>query len=288
MTTPPILDDIAGLAASTDAWLCDIWGVLHNGAAAIPGAAEACAAFRRQGGRVLLVSNAPRPAADVAKQLAGLGITVASYDGILTSGDVARDLMATEPKRGFFHLGPARHRVLFQGLADQPVAEANARHVVCTGLDERRADEHPDEYRDLLSRLARRGLPLLCANPDVKVDAGGAITWCAGALAAIYAELGGEVAYAGKPHPAVYTAARARLAMMPGGPVADARLLAIGDGVETDLRGAHREGIRAVYIASRIHMSEPLTATSLAALCTAHDIAPTAAMSALRWNHTTN
>jgi HAD superfamily hydrolase (TIGR01459 family) len=284
MPTPPILDDIADLAATTEAWICDIMGVLHNGTAAIVGAPQACAAFRRRGGRVLLVSNAPRPAAAVAKQLESLGIGTDSYDGILTSGDVTRAHMEEHAQGRFFHLGPQRHRLLFEGLTDQPAAEDDARHIVCTGLDEVDATEHPDDYRPLLTRLAARRLPMLCANPDVQVDTHGKLTWCAGALAAIYAELGGRVTHAGKPHAAIYNMARQRLAEMSGRSIADARILCIGDGVETDLRGADREGLRSVYIASRVHLVGPLTAQSFTALCSTHTVAPIAGLSALRWN----
>jgi HAD superfamily hydrolase (TIGR01459 family) len=283
-TSPPILASIAAVAATTEAWLCDIWGVLHDGAAALPGAAEACAAFRRQGGRVLLVSNAPRPAADVAKQLLGFGIGPASYDGILTSGDVTRGMLDHAPWAGpVLHVGPERHAGLFAGTAASRVSEAEATAVICTGLTEIDPDEQPKAYRVLFARLVKRGLPMLCANPDVRVESGAKLVWCAGALAALYAQLGGRVVHAGKPHAAVYAQARKRLVAMAGRVIPDATLLAVGDGVETDLRGADREGFRSVYIASRIHMAEALTAENAARLFATHRVTPIAAMARLAW-----
>lgn len=279
-----ILSSIAETAATTEAWLCDIWGVLHDGAQPLQGAAAACAMFRRSGGRVLLVSNAPRPAGDVATQLLGLGIGPESYDGILTSGDVARLMLGTTPWSGpVLHVGPERHGGLFERTVARRVSEAEATAVVCTGLTEIDPDEPPQAYRALFARLVARGLPMLCANPDVRVDSGARMVWCAGALAAVYTELGGTVVHAGKPHAAVYAVARERLSVLAGRPICDAKLLAIGDGVETDLRGAQREGLRSIYIASRIHMPEPLTAASAARLFAAHGVSPVAAMARLRW-----
>jgi HAD superfamily hydrolase (TIGR01459 family) len=284
MTAPPILTSIADLAMTTDAWLCDVWGVLHDGQRALDGAAEACAAFRQKGGIVLLLSNAPRPAADVAAQLAGLGIGPNAFDAILTSGEVTRRLLDTAPWAGpVLHVGPARHAQLFEGTAAQRVAEDTARAVICTGLLEIDPNEQPDAYTAQFQRLAARGLPMLCANPDVRVESGGALVWCAGALAQSYAALGGTVVHAGKPHAAIYAAARDRLRSIATREIPDTRILAIGDGVETDLRGADREGLRAVYIASRIHMPEPLTETAATRLFTAHSVAPVAAMARLTW-----
>lgn len=279
----PLWPTIAAHATRYDAWLCDIWGVLHNGAAAFRPAAEACAAFRRQGGRVILVSNAPRPAAAIGVQLAGLGITAESYDAILTSGDVTRTLLRDLPDQRLHLIGAERHRVLIEGLGKTFVDEAAAEVVLASGLFERGADETPEDYRPLLTRLAGRGLPLLCANPDLTADAGGTIVHCAGGLAAIYEQLGGTIIYAGKPHAAVYAAARKTLAALPGREIAQDRILAIGDGVNTDIRGAHGAGIDALYIASRVHLSASFSADAVARLFAPHAFRPVAAMAALAW-----
>jgi HAD superfamily hydrolase (TIGR01459 family) len=198
-----------------DAWLCDIWGVLHNGVSAYRAAADACAEFRQHGGRVILLSNAPRPAAAVAAQLADMDITASSYDGILTSGDVTRALLSAMDPVPLFLLGPDRHRVLIEGLTNPFVSETDAAMVLCSGLFETADDDHPDQYRPQLARLAKRRLRMICANPDLAAQAGDVIRYAAGALAAIYEQLGGNVLYAGKPHAAVYAEARARLAARP-------------------------------------------------------------------------
>jgi HAD superfamily hydrolase (TIGR01459 family) len=281
MTT--IWPAISAAASRHDAWLCDIWGVLHNGVAAYPKAADACAAFRRQGGRVILVSNAPRPAAAVAAQLADMGISDASYDSILTSGDVTRALLARMDPVPLFLLGPERHRVLTDGLANPFVAEADAAMVLCSGLYEMADDDHPEMYRAQLQRLAKRNLRMICANPDLSAQAGDVIRYAAGSLAAIYEGLGGNVIYAGKPHAAVYAEARARLAKLAGREVDVSRILAIGDGINTDIRGAASAGIDALYIASPIHLDEPFSRDAVARLFAAHTFKPIAAMRALVW-----
>lgn len=270
-------------ASRYDAWLCDIWGVLHNGERAYRAAADACAAFRRHGGRVILLSNAPRPAHAVAAQLAGMGITDASYDSILTSGDVTRTLLSRMDPVPLFLLGPERHRVLIEGLANPFVAEAEAAMVLCSGLYETGSEDLPETYRPQLQRMAERNLPMICANPDLAAQAGDIVRPGAGALAAIYEQLGGDVLYAGKPHAVVYGEARARLAALTAHEIVPARILAIGDGVNTDIRGAANAGIDALYISSPIHLSEPFSGDAVARLFAPHDFSPVAAMSALQW-----
>ncbi len=270
-------------ASRYDAWLCDIWGVLHNGAAAYRAAVDACTAFRRQGGYVLLLSNSPRPADAVAAQLAEMGITDASYSSILTSGDVTRTLLSRMDPVPLFLLGPERHRVLTEGLANPFVSEADAAMVLCSGLLELADDDHPELYRPLLQRLVKRNLRMICANPDLAAQSGDTIIPCAGALAAIYEACGGDVLYAGKPHAAAYVEARARLAALTGREIAPARILAIGDGVNTDIRGGTAAGLDALYIASPIHLAEPFSAAAVTRLFSAHAFKPIAAMPALVW-----
>jgi HAD superfamily hydrolase (TIGR01459 family) len=278
----PIWTGLAAHATRYDAWLCDIWGVLHNGTAVFPGVTDACTAFRRQGGRVLLVSNAPRPAAAVAVQLAKLGISDACYDGILTSGDVTRDMLATMGGPRIYHIGPERDLGLFDGLGLALGAEQDAALVVCSGLFDD-TKETAETYRAPLTRMAQRNLPMVCANPDITVERGGQIIACAGALAKLYEELGGAVTYAGKPHSGVYIAARRKLAVMAGRDVAASRLLAIGDGVYTDIKGAALERIASLYIASPIYLTEPFSAASVTRLFSPLGFRPDAAMPVLAW-----
>jgi HAD superfamily hydrolase (TIGR01459 family) len=283
VTAIPIWTSIATHAPCYQVWLCDIWGVLHNGVSAYRSAVDACAMFRRQGGTVVLVSNAPRPSANVASQLAGFGITANSYDAILTSGDVTRSLLHDMPPRAVYLLGPERHSVLTDGLPHRFVDPAAADLVLCSGLIERSADETPADYQDHLQSLASRGLPMLCANPDLTAESGTTMVYCAGALAALYAQSGGVVTYAGKPHAAIYAAAHRLVAELRGQDVPRDRVLAIGDGINTDIRGAQAAGIDALYIASRVHLTAPFSDRSVAQLFAANDAQPKAAMAELAW-----
>src|SRR5262245_7460983 len=199
----PILSSIAELTASSDAWIVDIWGVMHNGARAYPTAARACARFRAAGGTVVLLSNAPRPFAEVVPHMASLGVPAAAYDAGVTSGDVTREMLGAWQGRRLLLIGPERDLGLLAGLDVRSATAAEADIVLCSGLydDER---ETPADYAGLLATLAGRGVPMICANPDILVERGDKLIYCAGALAADYAARGGEVSYAGKPHLAVY------------------------------------------------------------------------------------
>jgi HAD superfamily hydrolase (TIGR01459 family) len=278
----PIVSGIAALTQSRRAWIVDIWGVMHNGARAFPDAVEACRRFRASGGTVLLLSNAPRPFPDVVTHLRQLGVPDDAYDGGVTSGDVTRVLMAAEAGRAFLHIGPERDNGLFDGL---PVSKAGAREadaVLCSGLwDDTR--ETPDDYTQLFEPLVARALPMICANPDIKVERGDKLIYCAGALAQRYAEMGGKVTYAGKPHRPAYERAFAKLAELRGAAVPVSEIIAIGDGVETDIRGGCAAGLDTVMIASAVHLQQGLTPESLHALFDPRDFAPTVAMPALAW-----
>jgi HAD superfamily hydrolase (TIGR01459 family) len=249
----PILDSIAPLAAGRSAWFVDIWGVIHNGVAPYLRAAEACAKFREGGGTVLLLSNAPRPAPSVVEQLDRIGVPRTAYDTILTSGDASREMIqrAADSGRALGHIGPERDLGLFEGAAT-PVPLAKAQTVVCSGLydDER---ETPETYVEILALLKKRGADMICANPDLTVERGGRIIYCAGALAKAFEDMGGAVAYAGKPYLPVYDLAFERLAALRGAVVERAQVLAIGDGVGTDIAGAAAAGIDSVYVASGVH-----------------------------------
>ncbi len=279
-----ILQSVRDLAPHYDLWLCDVWGVIHNGEAAFGAAAEACARFRNGGGVVILVTNAPRPAASVAAQIAALGVTADCYDAIVSSGDVTRHLIARLGGRPAYHLGPERDRPIFEGLEVDLVPPEKAEVVINTGLLDD-VTETPDDYAPLLARLAARRLPMICANPDRQVERGSQLVYCAGALAERYEQLGGAVTYAGKPYPAIYELCLARAAELRGAPVRKRRVLAIGDGLATDMRGAADFGLDALFVRSGVHVGaeRPLDRELLEALFAGAHARPIAAIERLVW-----
>jgi HAD superfamily hydrolase (TIGR01459 family) len=234
--------------------LSDVWGVVHNGVRAFADASAALAAARAHGLAVVLITNAPRPRREVQAQLDILGVPREAYDRIVTSGDVTRDLIKVGP-RSIFHLGPERDLAIYDGLDVDIVEEFEASTVVCTGLFDDDV-ETPDDYADMLRRLRARDLPFICANPDIVVEKGDRLIWCAGALARDYAQLGGRTQIAGKPHRPIYLAALDAAAEVLGRPVAEKEALAIGDGVLTDVKGAEQNGIDILYVTGGIHARE--------------------------------
>jgi len=232
-----------------------VWGVVHNGVTAFPTAGTALAQFRRGGGTVVLISNAPRPGAGVIKSLDRLGVIRDAYDDIVTSGDLTHDHVSSHPGKAVFHIGPDRDLGIFDGLDVRFGPLEAADYVICSGLfdDER---ETPEHYRGLLARMHQRALFMLCANPDLVVERGDSLVYCAGAIADLYAKLGGEVLYAGKPHPPIYMAALAKVAALRGASVPLRRVLAIGDSVRTDLTGATQAGIDCLFVTGGIHAEE--------------------------------
>jgi HAD superfamily hydrolase (TIGR01459 family) len=282
MPAIPILSSIAELAATSDAWIVDIWGVMHNGARAYGRAADACRTFRAAGGTVILLSNAPRPFTSVVPHMVSLGVPGDGYDAGVTSGDVTRDMLAAWQGRPLLHVGPERDHALLDGLDIRLAPAAAAEVLLCSGLydDER---ETPADYAGLLDALAGRGVPMICANPDIVVERGDKLIYCAGALAENYAAKGGAVTYAGKPHLPVYERVLAEIARLRGRPVEKARMLCIGDGVETDLKGAHAAGLRSVFVASPIFAPDGLGEALLDQLFAGRPFAPVAAMPGLAW-----
>ncbi|KAA6205244.1 MAG: TIGR01459 family HAD-type hydrolase [Candidatus Tokpelaia sp.] len=249
---------LAEIDKQYDIILSDIWGVLHNGVRVYPAAKAALAKARAKGKIIILITNSPRPAADVIAQLTGFGLTPGSYDGIITSGDVTRSLIEQAPKR-LFHIGPERDLSLLAGLSCELVEDYEAQAVLCTGLFHE-TEESPEDYRPLLQKLRGRNLPFICANPDIVVHIGGRELWCAGALAQIYTQLGGRTLIAGKPHAPIYEAAyaqaAARLGLAGSKAVDKSRILAIGDGLMTDIKGADNQGLDCLFIAGGIHIRD--------------------------------
>lgn len=255
MTGIPLLQSIAPLNGDTDVWFLDIWGVLHNGVRPFSGAVAACRAFRAKGGKVILVSNSPRPHGGVERQLDHIGVPKDVYDAILTSGDVSRALIAGFEGQPVFHLGPERDVPVFAGTGVELAAAGEAIAIVCTGLFDDET-EIPHDYTGRLQAFAKKRLPMICVNPDKTVERGGRIIYCAGAIAEAYEKLGGNVVYAGKPFAPIYEEAFHIAAQLTGAPVEKSRVLVIGDGVNTDIAGALDAGIRAVYVASAVHVAK--------------------------------
>ena len=287
MTAPILTDHFSALAPHYDAVLSDVWGVVHNGVASFPAACQALTRFREKGGSVVLISNAPRPGNQVVRLLDHLNVPHATYDGIMTSGDVTRAEVARRAGEKVFLIGPERDHTIFTGL-DAPFASAEeAKYVVCTGLFDDEV-ETPDSYRDLLAQLRARNLFFLCANPDIVVERGHKLVYCAGALADAYAGLGGEVYYAGKPHRPLYDLALAEIAKAHGSVPPLERVLAIGDSVRTDLKGAHDLGVDCLFVTAGIHAEElgqrdDPDLSALGTMFAAAGHAPKAVMKRLIW-----
>jgi HAD superfamily hydrolase (TIGR01459 family) len=242
------------IAAGYDVVLSDVWGVIHNGVEHFPEACDALMRFRAGGGRVILITNSPRPSEQVVRQLARLHVPAETYDGLVSSGDVTRGVIRARRGQTLYHMGPERDVSVFDGVAAAFAPLESADYVVCTGLfdDER---ETPDDYRERLEAMRARNQFMVCGNPDVVVERGEQMLYCAGALADLYATMGGEVLYAGKPYRPIYDLAM-RLAKEAGATADGARVLAIGDSVRTDLKGAHAFGIDCVFITAGIHAEE--------------------------------
>ena len=258
MSSIPILTGLSTLAPRYQVLVCDIWGVIHNGESAYPGVIDCLKAFRRDHGTVLLLSNAPRPGAPIRKQLMALGVPPDSYDTIVTSGDLTRKMLAENSAAETYrvhHVGPDRCMPLFEGLNVERTTIDRASAIVCTGpFDDER--EGPDDYRDYWRTALERQMPFYCANPDLQVQRGSQLIYCAGALAEEYVRQGGSVTYFGKPHLPVYDFVAERLQEFTGRSIAREKWLAIGDGLKTDILGATRAGIDALLITGGIHEAE--------------------------------
>jgi len=249
--TPDIIGSLADLSGAYSAILCDVWGVVHNGERHFPAAALALEAARAAKLPVVLITNSPRRSADVVAQMNAIGVPPEAYDRVVTSGDVTRDLIAEGPRQ-IFHIGADRDFTLYDGLDVELVEEFEASGIVCTGLFDDEV-EKPEDYAELLRRLRARNLPFICANPDIMVERGERMIWCAGALARDYARLGGRTLIAGKPYAPVYDVALKEVAGLLGRTVERGRVLAIGDGMMTDVKGAADNGFDVLYVSGGVH-----------------------------------
>ncbi len=253
---PNIIERFAPLARDYDVLLCDVWGVVHNGVVAFAAACDALSRFRAGGGTVILITNAPRPGAAVQGILDRFGVPHDAYDAITTSGDVTRGIVESRRSERVFHLGPPRDLPIFAGLDVSFAPPEAADYVVCTGLFDD-TTETPENYRELLAALRARSLFMVCANPDIVVERGDALVYCAGALADAYGELGGEVLYCGKPHAPIYEVALDTAAAFRGGEAPPLRrVLAIGDSIRTDVKGAASFGVDCLFVISGVHAEE--------------------------------
>ncbi len=246
-------ESLESLADRYDAVLCDIWGVLHNGREVFPEAVDALLRYRDMGGIVVLVSNVPKPRDPIPGQLERLGCPPGVYDAIVTSGDAIRAELRARAPGPMLKIGPVDDDVLWQGLGLEQVEDVrDAAFLAISGLDEP-FSEKPFDYSDLLEEARDRGLELLCANPDLVVRMGERLMWCAGTVAAQYEKLGGRVVMAGKPYAPIYRIAFEEVENLAGRPIDERRLLAIGDGAGTDIRGANAVDIDSLFIASGMH-----------------------------------
>jgi HAD superfamily hydrolase (TIGR01459 family) len=293
---PPVLTGLADIASNYDVIFCDVWGVIHNGVASFPKAAEALSRFRAKGGTVILITNAPRPGTKVTEFLDALSVPRTAYDALVSSGDVTISLMRARGDLPLAHIGPAQDMSLFtaaEALSGKPlrlVKLEDAEYVVCTGLFDPEM-EAPKDYAGRLGLMRQRELDFICANPDIVVEVGDKLVYCAGALAEAYAAVGGRVIQAGKPYPPIYALAFEAAARISGKPIDRARVLAIGDAMHTDIKGAREQALATLFVTTGIHRSElhagprasDLDAAAFRQFFGEAGFAPTAAITHLGW-----
>lgn len=289
-----LIQALSDVSDDYEALFCDLWGCLHDGVVAFPDAVAALEAYRDRGGIVVLLTNAPRPRAEVAEQISKFGIPDSAWDTIATSGDAARVALFTGAVGStVFHIGEPKDDGFFDPLSiiDNPVEItrtkdlSQASGVVCTGPFDPSAD--PDTLRPILLEAKTRGLPMLNANPDIVVDRGDRREFCGGAVAQLYERMGGTVHAFGKPHPPVYDMARRRLAEVGGSDISDSRILAVGDGILTDVKGAIGEGIDSLFVtgglaAADIHLDGIPDQARLDTFVGKEGLSPTYAIGMLR------
>jgi len=287
-----LITALSDIAHQYDALFVDLWGCVHDGVRALPAACDALVAYREAGGAVVLVTNSPRPRSDVERQMRAFGVPDAAWDTIATSGDSARAAMfqGAVGERVYF-IGQPHEELFFDPIrvVDAPVNVKTvpldeAEGIVCTGPFDPLAD--PEVMRPQFLYAKQKGMKLLCANPDIVVDRGEVREWCAGALARLYTEMGGESLYFGKPHPPIYDLAHRRLAEV-GRDAGNGRILAIGDGAQTDILGAMGEDIDSLFITGGLAAKETKTShqpdeAALSDYLEKENVAPTYAIGYLR------
>ena len=249
------MSSLSAIACNYDAVLSDVWGVVHNGVAAHPSAVEALRTYRQNGGRVVLITNAPRPSPPIAEMLDRLRVPRDAYDAIVSSGDVTRAMLTPYRGQTLHYVGPKdENDGLFEGLDITLGAAEEARAVIVTDLDD--DDETPDDYSERIGVWLKHKLPMICANPDRVVEHGEQLIYCGGALADLYEARGGMIKMAGKPYRPIYDEALRHAEQAAGRPVDRSRILAIGDSVRTDAIGAANAGLDLMFITGSIHAAE--------------------------------
>ena len=281
-SSPPLITGLSEIASDYDAVICDVWGVLHNGRTMFAPAIDAIREFRARRGPVVLVSNAPRPPEGVIALFDRLSIPHDFYDAIVTSGGEARNDLEARAAGGarlkLFYLGPPRDHPLFSGLNVELTSADDAELVLCTGFYDDET-ETPDDYRAMLERFFGRNLPFLCANPDIVVQRGDKLIYCAGAIARLYESMGGAVVYYGKPYAPIFQAALRELHKHG----AARKPLVIGDGPETDIIGANRAGLDALFIVGGIHIGLIDDSLGISTMLAENGAHARAIMPALSW-----
>jgi len=252
---PPLIPHFSDIAPNYDVLLCDVWGVVHNGLQSFPAACDALMRARARGAVVVFITNAPRPNESVGRQLARLHVSREAYDAMVSSGDVTRAVIASRPGQSLLHVGPERDHSVFAGLDVKFETLERADYVVCTGLYDDEV-ETPEDYRGRLETMLSRKLFMVCGNPDVVVERGDKLVYCAGAIADLYKTMGGEVLYAGKPYRPIYDMALDLAKKAAGRDIQFGRVLAVGDSMRTDLTGARTIGVDFLFITSGIHAEE--------------------------------
>lgn len=287
MTVPDIITEAGALLQEYRVLFCDVWGVVHNGAAPYRKACAALKKFRGNGGTVILVSNAPVPKAQVQSMLDRVGVPSGIADDIVSSGDIALRHIANAEYSRVFYIGPPdRDAAFFRKSSAKTAPLESADAIVCTGLNDDRS-ETAEDYRDLLNTALKRDLPFVCANPDLVVDVGDKRFYCAGAIADIYEQMGGPVYWAGKPHVSAYNTAMLVAQATSHTEFAKSEALVIGDAVRTDIEGAKRSGHDALFVAGGIHhdiiTNDSIRADALADLFSGDAPPARAAMVELNW-----
>ncbi len=248
-------DRLRDLTTGVDVILSDVWGVIHDGIHGFPDACKALQSFRAQGGTVIMITNAPRPAESVQRQLRKMDISNETYDAIVSSGDLTRNYVASHLDQSVFVIGPERDNPMFRGLDVKLTPLEKADYIICTGPfnDEIETEE---DYRSMMEEARKRNLTFVCANPDIVVERGDRLITCAGAIAELYRSLGGDVIFYGKPHRPIYDRALELAASKRGKSTSADRILAIGDSVRTDLIGANTMGLECLFMTRGIHSAD--------------------------------
>ncbi len=288
MSSVRLIHGLGDLAADYDVLLCDIWGVIHDGVTADQVACAALAKWVATRGPVVLISNSPRPAPEVVAQMDDLSVPRAAWSDIVTSGDATRALLAAQAPGPAFRIGPDRDAPLYAGLGLGFAPLEDAAFIACTGPNDDDV-ETPEDYRDILTRAAARDMLMICANPDIVVQRGDRLIYCGGALAKLYVSLGGTVFMAGKPHSPIYDVALDRARALTHGGFALDRVLAIGDGLATDIAGANINDLNVLFIAGGVHggpgliESGRLNAPAITRLLAEHGLHADFALASLSW-----